>query len=185
MHYRKIWIAANGNIPVDEKGRSYEIHHIDGDRRNNNLENLICISIEDHYRIHLEQGDKAAAYRIGQRMKLDPEYLKQLNSEKSIGKKQSKETCEKRSKALKGRKRSKAEKLAISKGKKGKTNGHIGLKHSEKTKKKQSEANKCKCKHIESGRMFDSVSEAAKAFNYPYSTFYLRFKTGEFTKTDL
>lgn len=184
MDYRKIWIKANGLIPKDEQGRSYEIHHLDGNRRNNSLENLTCLSIEDHYRLHLEQGDKAAAYRIGQRMKLDPEYLRQLNREKELGRKHSKETCEKRSKSLTGRKRSEIEKASISKAKKGKSNGHEGLEHSEEWKRKQSESSKHKCRHTESGQVFGSVSEAAKFFNYPYGTFYLRFKTGEFTKVN-
>jgi hypothetical protein len=31
MDYRKIWIKHNGDIPVDKTGRTYEIHHKDGD----------------------------------------------------------------------------------------------------------------------------------------------------------
>ena len=66
--YRKIWSDNYGPIPVDENGRSYEIHHIDGDRDNNSLDNLMCISIEEHYRIHYEQGDFFACGLIGMRM---------------------------------------------------------------------------------------------------------------------
>lgn len=182
MHYRKIWIEANGPIPKDKQGRRYEIHHLDKNRKNNSLSNLMCLSIEEHFKLHLEQGDKAAAYRIGQRMKLDPEYLKQLNREKSLGKKRPKEVCKKISTGLSGRKRSEAEKSAISKGKKGKTNGHKGLKYSEETKKKQSESSKQRCQHTESKQIFNSVQEAAKFFKYPTSTFYLRFRSGEFIK---
>jgi hypothetical protein len=30
MKYRKVWEKINGPIPKDDLGRSYEIHHIDG-----------------------------------------------------------------------------------------------------------------------------------------------------------
>ena len=61
-------------------GRSYEIHHINGDRDDNRLENLACISIEEHYNIHLEQKDYGAAFRIAQRMDTDPQTLSELAS---------------------------------------------------------------------------------------------------------
>lgn len=55
MDYRKLWVKLKGEIPKDEFGRSYEIHHIDGNRKNNTIENLICVSIEEHYEIHKQQ----------------------------------------------------------------------------------------------------------------------------------
>ena len=33
--YRKIWTNANGPIPVDSDGRTFHIHHVDGNRDNN------------------------------------------------------------------------------------------------------------------------------------------------------
>ena len=39
-NYRKIWEQHFGPIPRDQDGRSYEIHHIDGNRSNNNIEKL-------------------------------------------------------------------------------------------------------------------------------------------------
>jgi hypothetical protein len=72
-HYRKIWVDHYGPIPKDKNGRTYEIHHIDGDNTNNKIGNLKCISIEEHYKIHYEQGDYAACLRIMTRMKLAPE----------------------------------------------------------------------------------------------------------------
>lgn len=77
MNYRKIWEKINGPIPVDELGRSYEIHHIDGNRSNNSIENLMCISIQDHYDIHKNKGEDAAAWLIGQKMKLTNEEIEQ------------------------------------------------------------------------------------------------------------
>lgn len=92
MNYRKIWEAYNGPIPQDAQGRSYEIHHIDGNRNNNLLENLKCISIEDHYKIHKEQRDYQSAWRIANRMNLEKEEIKKLailggKSKKGIKKK--------------------------------------------------------------------------------------------------
>jgi len=56
VRYREIWEKVHGKIPIDEFGRTYDIHHIDGNRSNNNIENLICVSIEDHYKLHLSQS---------------------------------------------------------------------------------------------------------------------------------
>lgn len=67
--YRKLWIKHYGSIPVDEYGVSYEIHHIDGDRTNNVLSNLQCLSIVDHFKIHLAQGDYQAALLISEKIK--------------------------------------------------------------------------------------------------------------------
>lgn len=62
--YRDIWKTHNGTIPKDSDGVSYEIHHIDGNHQNNEISNLKCVSIEEHFTIHLEQGDLSAALRI-------------------------------------------------------------------------------------------------------------------------
>jgi endogenous inhibitor of DNA gyrase (YacG/DUF329 family) len=78
MHYIKIWIRANGPIPKDNNGISYEIHHIDGNRNNNSLDNLICVSIEEHFKIHKYQKDYQAAWRIANRMKLSKEEIRKI-----------------------------------------------------------------------------------------------------------
>jgi hypothetical protein len=69
-YYRKIWEDANGLIPKDDQGRSYEIHHIDGNRKNNDLSNLMCVSIDEHIRIHAEQGELGAVQLITKRLNL-------------------------------------------------------------------------------------------------------------------
>ena len=89
MNYRKIWESSYGKIPKDENGRTYEIHHIDGNRKNNLLDNLMCISIQEHYDIHYKQGDWKACYRIRTRMQTTFEEWKDLNkklSESMLGK---------------------------------------------------------------------------------------------------
>ena len=46
MH-RYVWEYYNGKIP-----KGYEIHHIDGDKGNNDISNLECISKKSHLEIH-------------------------------------------------------------------------------------------------------------------------------------
>lgn len=58
--HRKIWKAHHGEIP---KGK--HIHHLDGNRENNHISNLICLSAEDHYKLHKSQGDMYAAMFLG------------------------------------------------------------------------------------------------------------------------
>ena len=62
MNYRKIWERVNGPIPKDEHGISYDIHHIDGNRSNNSIENLKCVSVQEHFDIHHKQGDWEPAF---------------------------------------------------------------------------------------------------------------------------
>lgn len=81
--YRAKWIKHFGPISVDENGHPYEIHHIDGNRKNNDLSNMMCVSISEHYKIHLEQGDLAAAALIARRMNIDPAERSRVCSERS------------------------------------------------------------------------------------------------------
>jgi hypothetical protein len=81
--HRKIYEAFIGPIPKDEDGRSYEIHHIDGNHNNNEISNLLCVSIKEHYEIHKSQGDYKACLIMSQRMKVSPEeksYLAKLSN---------------------------------------------------------------------------------------------------------
>jgi len=50
--YRTIYEQYFGKIPKDSQGRSYEIHHLDGNHENNDISNLRCVSIQEHYDIH-------------------------------------------------------------------------------------------------------------------------------------
>ena len=76
--YRKIYENHYGPIPRDPEGRKYEVHHIDGDRANNDPTNLTCVSIQEHYNIHYSQRDWAACLKIGAKMKLSPEKLSEI-----------------------------------------------------------------------------------------------------------
>jgi hypothetical protein len=78
--YRKYWVETYGNIPIDENGRTYEIHHIDGNHNNNDINNLMCISIQEHYNIHYNNGDYGACVMIAKRMNLPPDYLSKIQT---------------------------------------------------------------------------------------------------------
>ena len=82
--YRQIYENHFGNIPTDHMGRSYHIHHIDGNHKNNLPNNLKCVSIEEHYKIHLKQGDLAAALRLGSRLHICGEEKSRLAKESSL-----------------------------------------------------------------------------------------------------
>jgi hypothetical protein len=111
MKYRKIWESHYGEIPKDEHGRTYEIHHKDGNRKNNDITNLMCLSLKEHYELHLQQGDYAAAaflkQKIGRTMSgwnhSDETKNKiSLNNKGMVGKTHSDETKRKMSEARKG-----------------------------------------------------------------------------------
>ena len=84
VNYRKIYIQHYGSIPKDKTGRSYEIHHIDGNRNNNDPKNLIALSIQEHYDIHYSQNDWGACHKIGLHMKITPEELSALATKSNL-----------------------------------------------------------------------------------------------------
>ena len=57
--YRRIYESHFGPIP-----KGYHIHHIDGDHSNNNPENLMCVTAQEHFRIHYEQKDYGACWAM-------------------------------------------------------------------------------------------------------------------------
>jgi len=79
-NYRKIYESHFGSIPTDEFGRSYEIHHIDGNHSNNDINNLKAVTIQDHYDLHYQQGDYQACVAIAIRMRLTPDVISSLAS---------------------------------------------------------------------------------------------------------
>ena len=82
--YRKIYESFYGPIPKDENNRSYEIHHVDGNRNNNDISNLICVSIQEHYNIHYEQKDYGACMRIASRLQFSSEQWSELARKQSF-----------------------------------------------------------------------------------------------------
>lgn len=142
INYRKIWEEYNNQkIP-----KGYHIHHIDGNRENNDPENLQCVSPEEHFMIHYLQGDSVALYgkfiqgaaeagsKGGKKgkggTKNRPEHAKRRSTEviakwsrENKGRKDSEETRKKKSLATSGEK-----------------NGMYNKKHTSEAKQKMSEA---------------------------------------------
>ena len=79
-NHRKIYEEHFGPIPKDDTGRSYEIHHIDGNHSNNDIRNLKCVTIQEHYDIHYQQGDWAACLRIANRAGIPVDEVSRLAS---------------------------------------------------------------------------------------------------------
>lgn len=81
--YRTLWERTYGPIP-----EGYEIHHIDGERKNNSIDNLICVSIEEHYDIHYKQGDFLACSIMTKRMNLTKEERKEIHRKAMVARDQ-------------------------------------------------------------------------------------------------
>lgn len=77
-NYRKIYEQHHGKIPKDSSGRSFDVHHIDGNHSNNNPTNLTAVAIQEHYDIHYAQGDWAACFLIASKMQLTHSELSEL-----------------------------------------------------------------------------------------------------------
>ena len=84
VNSRKIYLNHYGSIPIGNDGRPYEVHHIDGNPDNNDITNLMAVSIQDHFEIHYNQGDWAACVRIAAKLKLPQEELTALARKNAI-----------------------------------------------------------------------------------------------------
>ena len=59
--YRRIYEEHHGvKLP-----KGMHVHHIDGNRANNHIDNLLACTPQEHARIHMEQGDFVRAGAIG------------------------------------------------------------------------------------------------------------------------
>lgn len=73
-NYVRIWEKYhNKNLP-----KNMEIHHIDGNHNNNDPENLLAVTIEEHLKIHQDQKDYGAVQAILLRMNRTEEQNKLL-----------------------------------------------------------------------------------------------------------
>ena len=80
-NYRKIYENHIGPIPYEPNGRTYDIHHIDGNRSNNDPLNLVALSIQDHYDLHYKQKDYGACLLISRKLSLSPSELSYISSQ--------------------------------------------------------------------------------------------------------
>lgn len=83
----KLWKSHHGEIPKDIDGRSYEIHHIDGNHKNNSINNLQCVSIHEHLEIHEKQHDWGAVQSILMRLELTAENRNEISRLASLNQK--------------------------------------------------------------------------------------------------
>jgi len=77
-NYRKIYEQHYGPIPEEANGRSYEIHHIDGNHTNNDPSNLQAVTLQEHYNIHYAQSDWSACQIMSVRMSKSPTEISEL-----------------------------------------------------------------------------------------------------------
>jgi hypothetical protein len=76
--YRKIYEEHFGPIPKEENGRTYDIHHIDGDHTNNTPSNLRAVTLQEHYDIHYSQGDWYACWKLSGKLQKSPMEISHL-----------------------------------------------------------------------------------------------------------
>lgn len=76
---KSVYIKNYGPIPKEPNGRSYDIHHIDGNEFNDDPSNLIAVTIQEHYNIHYSRGDYSACYFMAtQRMNKSQKEIEEL-----------------------------------------------------------------------------------------------------------
>jgi hypothetical protein len=200
-NYRWIWERVNGPIPIDENGQTYEIHHIDGDRNNNDISNLMCVSKREHSQIHFDRGEYAAAYAILKRTKgviKDFSGWKHLESTKEkisnslcgdknpmfgrtredmkgkgywAGKKQPKEMVENRVAKMIGQKR--PNQSEAMKGRNiGELNPMFGKVGKDHHRSKP-------VKDVITGNVYESVADICRKLGYSKQSFYYNLKKGK------
>jgi hypothetical protein len=147
MNYRKIWEAHHNACILP----GMHVHHIDGDSHNNNPDNLLVCTPQEHWNIHYAQGDirclngkfvqgASEAGRKGGKTGVGWKY----NEEQSMCLSKSlKESYIRRGgSSLKDRSITENHKANISNGVQGKKNGMFNKNHTEESKKKISQNRK-------------------------------------------
>ena len=149
-YYRRLWEKIN-NKTIPE---GYHIHHLDNDKTNNDIRNLLCVSPEEHFEIHRDNFERTG----NKRDYFSMTYLQRFLKEKQDFSKYKRPPI------------SEKHRQAIIKANTGRTHPNYLLKHSEETKRKMSEKrskegtwNSTKCKDSKTGIEYKSLSDMAKA----------------------
>lgn len=148
-YYRRIYEKITGEKIPD----GWHIHHLDGDKNNNDFGNLICVSPKSHFEIHRlnyeKYGDKRDYFSMT--------YLQKYLDEKIDFSKWKRPPI------------SEKHRQAIKKANTGRTHPNYLENHSEETKRKMREHrqkygtwNSTKCKDIKTGKEYISFSQAEK-----------------------
>jgi hypothetical protein len=144
-----MWEKLNGKKIPD----GYHIHHLDNDKTNNSIKNLICVSPKEHFEIHRKNYEKFGNKRDYFSMTYLQRYLKE---KQDFSKYKRPQISEKH-------------RQAIIKANTGRTHPNYMHGHSEETKKKMSEHrskhgtwNATKCKDRETGKEYVSFTAMEK-----------------------
>jgi len=148
-YYRRLWEKINGKkIPT-----GHHIHHLDNDKTNNDIKNLLCLSPQEHFDIHKENLERTGNKRDYFSMAYLQRYL---DIKQDFSKYKRPPISEKH-------------RQAIIKANKGRSHPNYLLRHSEETKRKMSELrqqegvwNSLKCKDKKTGIEYKSLSAMAK-----------------------
>lgn len=148
-YYRRIWEKLNSKKIPD----NYHIHHLDNDKTNNSIKNLVCVSPQKHFEIHRENYKKYG----NKRDYFSMTYLQRYLDERIDFSQWERPPI------------SDQHRQAIIKANTGRTHLNYLIKHSEETKKKMSETrskngtwNATKCKDKETGIEYKSLSDMEK-----------------------
>lgn len=149
-YYRRLWETLNGKKIPD----GYHIHHLDNDKTNNDIKNLLCLSPQEHFEIHRKNFETTG----NKRDYFSMTYLQRYLTEKQDFSKYKRPPI------------SEKHRQAIIKAHKGKTHPNYLIKHSEETKRKMSEHrskygtwNSTKCKDKKTGIEYKSLTDMEKA----------------------
>lgn len=69
--HRSVWEAVNGAIP-----KGWQVHHKNGDRGDNRIENLECVPPDEHRKLH---ADKTMAYATSPEQRAHLERIRELS----------------------------------------------------------------------------------------------------------
>lgn len=156
-YYRRLWEKLHGKtIP-----KGYHIHHLDNDKTNNDIKNLVCLSAREHFEEHRKNfelfGNKRDYFSMV--------YLQRYLDEKIDFSKYKRPPI------------SEKHRQAIIKANTGRTHPNYLIKHSEETKRRMSEKrskygtwNSKKCIDKETGVEYKSLSDMAKAIGFGRKT---------------